>query len=453
MDIKVSSITYVRNGEKFIERCIRSIINQSLREIEIIVVDGNSTDKTYEILENLAKEDRRIRLIQKGGSVGGQFNAALDIAKGEYIAICEGDDCIVSDKYEKLYSFAKKNQLDVIRACYNLWFESKQGDFLYKVQVVPAEVKYNTPIDLSDKKYLFLSTFVNGFWNGLYNRDFLNKYNIRMNETKGAAFQDITFSFLTQLYAQKISFIEKAYHLYRIDNPESSVNSANCIAMLMKEYELLSDELKKRGLWEEYKDIFFFWEFISFRQFMDRNLESNKKELLKDIYDYVIGQKEFTVSDKIDIFEKQQKMYDGFKKGLSEFCEVMTAEDDKHRRVIEFFNRIIANKEKVILFGAGHLGHIIGDYFNLTKQEYIYIDNNVKLQKKGVSGHKVYPVCKESIDETSSIVIANMNYADEMYDELIKLGVDKNRIIICDYEDFFFREIYMKYKINFMPEG
>lgn len=75
--VKVTSITYVKNGKDYIEQCLESIMNQTLKDIEIIVVDGGSTDGTAELIDALQSKDLRIKVLHKEGSVGAQFNAAL----------------------------------------------------------------------------------------------------------------------------------------------------------------------------------------------------------------------------------------------------------------------------------------------------------------------------------------------------------------------------------------
>ena len=119
----------------------------------------------------------------------------------------------------------------MLRACYDLYFEYDGKEYKYKVEVAPEKKLYDRLIEIEDEED-FLSTFVNGFWNGLYSRQFLLSNDIYMNETKGASFQDITFSFLSQMYARRIWYMSDSYHFYRIDNPNSSVNSEKCIQLL-----------------------------------------------------------------------------------------------------------------------------------------------------------------------------------------------------------------------------
>ena len=99
--IKVSVIIYVKNTVNYVEQCITSVRNQTLPEIEILIIDGGSTDGTKEIIEKVKGQDVRIRTFDGPASVGAQFNIGLREARGQYIGICEADDYIPSDMYGK----------------------------------------------------------------------------------------------------------------------------------------------------------------------------------------------------------------------------------------------------------------------------------------------------------------------------------------------------------------
>ena len=133
-EIKVSVIIYVKNTVDYIEKCIRSVMNQTLQEIEILIVDGGSTDGTLDIIERVKKEDNRIRFFHSIASVGAQFNLGLQEARGQYIGICEADDYILPEMYEKQYQIALENQLDVVRAGYYQIFHVNNKEYRFKLK-------------------------------------------------------------------------------------------------------------------------------------------------------------------------------------------------------------------------------------------------------------------------------------------------------------------------------
>ena len=111
----VSIIVPVYNAEKYLERCVDSLKNQTLENIEIILVDDSSKDSSLMICENYAKEDNRIKVIHKINEGAGKArNAALEIATGEYIGFVDSDDYIEKDMFETLVKTAEKYSSDLI---------------------------------------------------------------------------------------------------------------------------------------------------------------------------------------------------------------------------------------------------------------------------------------------------------------------------------------------------
>ena len=114
-EIKAMMRLALENFEKYIKRCIESATNQSLKEIEIIVVNDGSTDGTWKIIEKLSLEDDRLVIINKeNGGESSSINAASDVAKGEYIQELDGDDWMEVDACKQTYQYAIENDLDIV---------------------------------------------------------------------------------------------------------------------------------------------------------------------------------------------------------------------------------------------------------------------------------------------------------------------------------------------------
>ena len=112
--IKVSIIVPVYNTEKYLPKCLSSLISQSLPEIEIITIDDGSTDNSYQILLEYAQKDSRIKVLQQENSKqGAARNRGVEIAQGEYIGFVDSDDWIDSDFFEKLYNAAVEKSSDI----------------------------------------------------------------------------------------------------------------------------------------------------------------------------------------------------------------------------------------------------------------------------------------------------------------------------------------------------
>lgn len=110
----ISIIVPVYNVERYLERCVDSIINQTYRNLEIILVDDGSTDKSSEICDRYEKKDNRVRVLHKrNGGAASARNKGLEVATGEYIGFVDSDDYIASDMYEALYRHMRED-VDVV---------------------------------------------------------------------------------------------------------------------------------------------------------------------------------------------------------------------------------------------------------------------------------------------------------------------------------------------------
>lgn len=120
--VKISVIMPVFNDEKNIKSSINSILNQTLDDIEIICIDDESTDNSFNILKNFSKKDNRIRVFtQENQGSGKARNKGLSEVKGEYVAFLDSDDYIVDEtSFSKLYDEAKKYDMEMVSVEYNL---------------------------------------------------------------------------------------------------------------------------------------------------------------------------------------------------------------------------------------------------------------------------------------------------------------------------------------------
>lgn len=125
----ISMIVPVYNGENFIEKCIKSILDQSLKELQIIIVNDGSNDNTAAVLEKYESSDPRVKIItQENGGVSKARNAALEIAGGEWTAFVDADDFIKEDYCENMLAAANRLSTDVLISCSHR--EGEKGEWL-----------------------------------------------------------------------------------------------------------------------------------------------------------------------------------------------------------------------------------------------------------------------------------------------------------------------------------
>ena len=116
MNPKLSIVIPCYNVEKYLDRCIESIVKQTIKDIEIILVNDNSSDLTAEICDKWTKKDSRIKVVHKSQNegLGMACNSGIDLAIGEYIAFCDSDDYVDSDMYKSMYNAAKEYNADAV---------------------------------------------------------------------------------------------------------------------------------------------------------------------------------------------------------------------------------------------------------------------------------------------------------------------------------------------------
>lgn len=244
---KISVVVPVYNVEKYLKECIDSIINQTLEDIEIICVNDSSTDSSLEILNDYAKKDSRIIVINKSNSgYGHTMNMGLNAATGEYVGIIESDDFADKNMFEDLYKLAKEYDADIVKGdWYNYWSKNK---FARKNNRISSAKTLKLTNSKQDKSLLRINPSV---WSAIYKKEFLNKYNIRFLETPGASYQDLAFSFKIFALAERVILTDKAYLYYRQDNMNSSVKSKTKVYCVCDEYEEIDRFL------EQYPDLKF----------------------------------------------------------------------------------------------------------------------------------------------------------------------------------------------------
>ncbi len=113
--IKVTIIVPVYNVEKYLDRCMQSLINQTLKDIEIVLVDDGSPDNCPRLCDEYVNKDSRIKVVhKKNGGLGMACNSGLEVATGEYVAFCDSDDWVELFAYEEMYKAAKENNADAV---------------------------------------------------------------------------------------------------------------------------------------------------------------------------------------------------------------------------------------------------------------------------------------------------------------------------------------------------
>ncbi len=231
---KVSIVVPVYNVERYVGECLESILNQSLQDLEIIVVNDGSTDGSKAICDEYATKDERVRVIDKPNSgYGHTMNTGFAAARGEYIGIVESDDCASPQMFEKLYALAKKNDADVARS--NYWTMGGDGERIHLIDILSlGNAPYNRAFNPADHVEILRGS--PAIWTGIYKASFLKENGISFLESPGASYQDTGFFLKVSTLATRIAFTREAFLNYRIDNANSSVKSGAKVFCVSDEY-------------------------------------------------------------------------------------------------------------------------------------------------------------------------------------------------------------------------
>lgn len=211
---KISVIITIYNVEKYLSRCLDSVINQSLNDLEIICVNDGSTDNSREILGKYAAKDSRIIVIDReNGGLSAARNSGLAIMSGEYFAFVDSDDWVDLNFYEKLYNKAKECDADIAMSDF-----VRKSDKKHKVRLnITEEKEYYTFEDKIKVVNLFKEGCV---WNKIYRREKFK--DLRFIE--GVYFEDGPYSIRALDKANKLVSVTGTY-LYYFQNDKSIVKT------------------------------------------------------------------------------------------------------------------------------------------------------------------------------------------------------------------------------------
>jgi len=243
-NINISIIVPIYNVERYLEQCLQSLANQTLKGIEIICVNDGSTDKSLDIAKKYVEKHNNFKLIDKqNGGYGAAVNVGINASKGTYIGIVEPDDFVSNKMYEILYSEVKKDsEIDIVKAGY--W------NYIDENIEKPIKTKQLTWKLISGTKFnIYQHTEVlkthPSIWSCIYKKEFLEKYDIKMIEAKGAGWVDNPFLYETLCQAKKICWIATPVYFYRQARIGSSSDLKDCSIPIDRMNDIFNFLLKK----------------------------------------------------------------------------------------------------------------------------------------------------------------------------------------------------------------
>lgn len=255
----ITIIVGMYKGEKYIEECIKSIIQQDYKNLEIFLVDDGSPDRCGKIADEYASTDKRIHVIhQTNQGVSAARNIALDQAKGEYICIIDQDDMISSNYVSYFYRLIKENnaQIALTPNVDKFFKECRQDNSIDNVEIWSGE---KTAIEMLYHKIVIAP------WNKMISKKLLDENNIRFHLDFFCG-EGFAFSVQAYQYANRIAIGQKKIYHYRVGDPESGASKFRVSTI---ESSINAQQYIRHTLVKETPELIKAWEFSNWHTHCD----------------------------------------------------------------------------------------------------------------------------------------------------------------------------------------
>lgn len=247
--VKVSIIVPVYNVERYLDRCMSSLLNQTLKDIEIIMVDDESPDNCPQMCDEYARKDERVKVIhKKNGGLGLARNSGLEIATGEYVAFVDSDDFVDINMYQELYSTADSYDSDIV---YCGFYEYKNESNVKTRQEVRRSIVYKdsechevlhgmlSPCGAKGR----ITKYEMSVWHSIYRKNIFHQYAVLFSSERQFISEDIIFHIDYICHCKKIVFIPNSYYYYCLNDTSLSKKYRSD---RLNKVDILCDEVFRR---------------------------------------------------------------------------------------------------------------------------------------------------------------------------------------------------------------
>ncbi len=283
MKEKISVVVPVYNVEEFLPKCLKSLIEQTYKNIKIICIDDGSTDNSMAVLKEFEKKDKRITVIsKKNGGLSSARNAGLKKCDTEFVMFCDSDDYYSEDMCEKMLDAVEKDESDLgacsLQVIYLTHGEMGESDRnYYRLSYAGKQPVYDELIMKTDVSVL----------NKIFRMDIIKKYRISFPE--GFNNEDFYFYNAYMSVSKTISFVNR--RLYNYVRREGSIMSENFEAgKLSMDHLLMAEKLfdfyKETGFLSEHKDLFWRQWVTSFWFSVEHSSKNHKKEIVTEAREF-----------------------------------------------------------------------------------------------------------------------------------------------------------------------
>ena len=438
-EIIVSTIIPVYNVEKYLRQCLDSVLNQTLKDIEVICIDDCSDDGSYEILKEYEQKDKRVKVVKNeiNKSAGASRNIGIEMASGKYYHFLDSDDWLESDAYQKAYECIRTEEADICIFLCNK-YDDVSGEISSPVYFPWST---GTVMKFEDKHEHFLNTAVVP-WNKLFSAEFVKQKNIRFDEITCA--NDRTFYFASITQAEKIIFLKEHLINYRINNANSLVGQAR-----RKHYDchfeaFYSSKRYFSNMSQNIKNVFYNTSAIDILSFyhkidVDENVRNDVTRFVSEICNEIEKAGEnidnYAWSAEASILRKMQK------KDLSKIIPIVFATNNNYAPYMAVaIESLIENaKEK-------NKEYCIFVLYSALESR--YIDKIVAMERDNVTIHFINVNAK--IESETKNLYSRAHYSKEMYYRILIPDLFRmfNTVLYLDCDIILKEDIYNLYTID-----
>lgn len=275
---KISVIVPVYNTEKYLDKCLNSLAKQTLKDIEILVINDGSPDNSEEIIKKYEKEYPEIikYYLKPNGGLSDARNYGIEKATGDYIGFVDSDDYVEKDMFEKLYSKAISNNYDIVVSDLYMVYEDNNN------RDVISSCVYSDYTNKEKIKALMTYIYPTA-WNKIYKRELLE--NIKFK--KDIWFEDVEFMLRLFPNINNIGVVKEPLYNYLQRENSITYTFNKKLYNFIDNMEGIIDYYKQNNLYDEYKEeIEYLYVRYAFATFMKRLAKAKDKKIYKEGYQY-----------------------------------------------------------------------------------------------------------------------------------------------------------------------
>ena len=428
--IKVSVVIAAYNAERYLRQAIVCVTHQTLEDIERILVDDDSTDSTYAIMQEYATRDSRIQVLrhtEKTFGGGAARNLGIEAAQGKYISVLDADDFFLPTMLERAYAKAEATEAELVMFDGDLFDDVKQQrqhcHWLLRKQYLPQEASF-APADYADTIF---EMPLGSAWNLFLRRSLIQENGIKFESLHNS--NDTTFALLALALAKRIAVLPEKLLLYRRNNVKSIYGNFNkypadlCEALLR-----LRHLLEQHGVWETFR--------AGFACHAVRALLADGDALWRAREDkaaflelYQALQERY--AEQLCFYEpsdEQLQLVSGkpYLPGRRAALRDMDAEEYYTLFFASDAVMALPQGTKVVIYGAGDQGKLLVEKANKHKWELLgWADRNwQELGSPIIAPESVAPLEADYV----LIAIENRNICQQVKSDLVSLGVPAEKI-------------------------